>query len=242
MKHFTMLLLLPLYSLVCAQTYPRWFLYQGTLDCNSTAVGYAATGYYKDSSMVAAFRNSTFNHAKNSFCSINGGQGFWNTEVGGIWMGKDITVSFDTTLTAYYEQVLIPKEFYTTNGLQIVLALEENCSLSNFETELIDLNASEEPDWLITLPQSREYYFATGQAAPYYYESSSWLEAEENARINLAKQICIEIQSMKKTTTFEGQAINKEEISVSLSNVKIISRWVKVSNNIFYTLIKMPKN
>lgn len=242
MKYFaTMILTISMLSVNYAQAYPRWFLHQGKLNCESSAVGYSTSGYYHDSSTTAAFNNSTINIAQNSFCNVKGGQGFWTTEIGSIWMGKDITLSFDTALANYYKQVLEVKDSYSTNRLHIVLSLEKNCELSMRENELISLRSVAVPNWIENIPDNNEYYFASGEASSYYYESSSWLEAEKNARINLAKQIAVEIQVLEKFMDSEGQSISKEEVSISLYDIKVVARWVDVNKNIFYVLVKMSK-
>jgi len=238
MKHLLFIIILS--NITLSQTYPKWFLRQGEIGCGETVVGYAEAEYYQDSTHASAFYNCCINYAKNEKVNIQGGQGFWGTEIGTFWMGSDIKTIIDSTYINLASEILSIEDVYITNRMKVVLAVDKNCKLKPPDKEQIILSEYPKPEWIGKLPENKHYYYATGQAPGYYYEASSWLEAEGNARIALAKQKRIQIKGIEKLRNHEGQNILKEEVSVTLSDIKIESRWVDVKKNIFYILAKIP--
>lgn len=221
-----------------SQSYPDWFLNPDKIDCNELAVGYAIHGYYMDSLFTNAIQNSFENYVKNKECVIKGSQLFHATEIGTFWIGSDIKIQFDSSQVNRNSKKLVYKEHFNSGHSTIVLAAPVSFKLKKTEKKAIDVTTIGRPSWINSLPVSTNSLYAIGQAPSYYYESSSWLEAENTARINLAKQVAVTIKTLQKKDNFEGQEIRSEEISVRLRDIKIAARWVDVMNNIFYVLVK----
>jgi LPP20 lipoprotein len=233
-------LLLFFSSFSFGQQYPLWFIYPDKIECDEHEVGYSITGYYSDSSKVVAFKNGCVNHARNALVRIEGGQGFWETENGTYWMGAEINESFDTTSIQLFEKNLKLVSSFSNDGLTISLLCNSKDELSATESEILDFNDLPSPSWINHLPNNDNYTFAIGITPKYFYETSSWLEAEKLARINLARQLSVQIKSLQKSTKMGQQEIRNEEFSVILRNISIAERWIDTERNIFYVLIKMP--
>ncbi len=223
-------------SLVSSQSYPYWFLYPSKANCGDATVGYSVSGYYDDSIAVAALENGCENYAKNNLSIIKGGQGFWSTEMGTFWMGSDIYISYDTLLAIYAKEKLKQIDTFSNGRLSAVLIAETECE---YPSDIIDITKTSKPNWIEELPQFNEYLYSVGLSQGYYYESSSWKKAEDNARIELARLFLTKISALSKKDSNEGQVIKEENIDVKLTNVGVTQRWVDVSNNIFYVLIRM---
>ena len=221
-----------------SQSYPDWFLNPDKIDYNELTVGYAIQRYYMDSLCTIAIQNSFENYVKNKACVIKGSQLFHATENGTYWMGSDISIQFDSSQVNRISKRLVYKEHFNSGHSTIVLAAPVSYKLTKTENTAIDVTTIARPSWINSLPESNSFLYAVGQAPSYYYESSSWMEAENTARINLAKQVAVTMKTLQKKDKFEGQEIRSEEISVRLQDIKIVARWVDVMNNIFYVLVK----
>jgi len=237
---FPLLFLLFFSTVIFSQHYPYWFIYPGKVGCDEYEVGYSTTGYYEDSSKVVAFKNGCVNHARNAYLKIEGGQGFWETENGTYWMGEKISESFDTASIQIYKEKLKLVSTFSNDEITLALLCSSDFELLPHQNQILDLNDLKTPNWLDKLPSSTGYMYAIAMTPKYYYETSSWLEAERQARINLARQISVKIKSEQKVNISEGQEIRDEEFSVVLRNVSVVERWIDTKRNIFYVLIKMP--
>lgn len=238
---FPLLFLLFFSNIIFSQHYPYWFIYPEKVGCDDYEVGYSTTGYYADSSKVVAFKNGCVNRARNAYLKIEGGQGFWKTENGTYWMGAKINESFDTASIRIYEENLKLVSTFSDEKLTLAFLCNSELELTSLQNQIIDLKDISAPHWIEKIPSSEKYYYALAMTPKYYYEISSWLEAERLARVNLATQISVSVKSLQKVTEIEGQEIRNEEFSVILENISVAERWIDIKRNIFYVLIKMPK-
>jgi hypothetical protein len=228
-------------SFLYSQDYPRWFTDQGKLDDKTVAVGYAPHYFNTDSAIKIAFKNACENFARNKFLKIKGGQEFWSTEAGIFFLGDDIVESYDTN--QYYNAINSFKVFDTliTEDLIVILVFDSNfVSSSISDREIISQNIISR-EWFKSPPIDSIYYYAIGIAPEYFYETSSWMEAERLARLNLARQIYSKLESIQKFAFQEGQEIRSEEISVILKDVQVIQRLRDVKNKIFSVLVRSPR-
>lgn len=223
-----------------AQQYPKWFLNQLSLGCKKTAVGYANPSFFPDSSAARAFRNGCETYIKQRQTNVFGGQAFWSTEIGTFWMGSDFQEQFDTVAVAQAVNHLQALDTLITQGFVAVLLSNLNCLLDTSLQERQSTSSLPSPSWLETLPYDETYYYAIGVAPEYFYETSSWTEAERLARRNLARVVYIDVKALQKITG-QGQEIRHEEISVTLRDIQTVARWRDMENKIFYVLIRMPK-
>ncbi len=242
MRRITILFgLLCAFSFAGAQEYPRWFFEEGKLPQQHTAVGYANTSYFVDSAIAQAIRNGQMNYVRQQNCTIVGGQAFWNTEGGTFWMGSNFRETFDTSAILTVGKRLIKITQFISPSLVIVLLSDGDSSIDEHWNSRVSLRTARPPNWIQLLPQDSVYFYALGVAPTYYYEGSSWMEAEQMARRNLARNMSLKIQELQKMDA-SGQEIRNEECSVMLQQVDIIGRWRDNERGVYYVLARIQKN
>lgn len=222
------------------QSYPGWFLNPSEIECEKIAVGFANPSFYPDSAASYAIRNGYENFVRQNRTEIKGGQAFWNTEAGMYWMGSSFTERFDSTRIDRAASSLLPVDTLATEHFVAVLLADPGCRLENQSGNHQSPVDLPEPSWIEGPPRDRSYDYAVGLAPEYYYESSSWREAEMLARRNLARTVYTKMQVLQKIGA-QGQEILNEEVSVVLRNLEVVSRWRDSEDKIFYVLIRMPK-
>jgi hypothetical protein len=222
------------------QQYPRWFLRPGETECKNIMAGYANASFYPDSSAAQAFRNACEIYARHARSRIFGGSAFWSTERGTYYMGANVREEFDSTVASSATSLLKPLDTLYLKGFVVVAAGSAECQLNVSDRTLESVRGSLPPRWTIFPPSNDTHYYAVGLAPEYFYESSSWSEAERLARRNLARGVYVDIKSLQKVST-EAQEIRNEELDVTLKNVEIVARWRDIENKIFYSLVRMAK-
>ncbi len=223
-----------------AQSYPRWFLETGRVPCQ-TAVGYEKVSIFPDSAVNRAFEQACLNWVRQKQVTIQGGQAFWSTEIGTVWMGSDFYESFDSSRVSIAQNSMQKLDSLISKNMVAVLVGPKECPLADSLKQSVNLAEIPGPEWIKSLPENSHYVYAIGAATEYFYEASSWLEAEYNARLNLAREVFTRIQSLQKVTT-AGEEVRHEETKVVLRNLRIVARWLDLKNKIFYVLIRMPIN
>ncbi|MGD0337698.1 MAG: LPP20 family lipoprotein [Bacteroidota bacterium] len=222
-----------------AQPYPKWFVHQGDILCKEIAVGYANPSFYPDSAVSEAVRNGTENYVRQQRCSIAGGQAFWSTEIGTFWMGENFKERFDTSAVETAAKKLEVIKKYISRSIVLVLLSSSDSAGIEIKEPVESKQLTVVPQWIGVLPSDSEYIYAVGMAPKYFYERSSWIEAERMARRNLARSVYVDIKALQKMGR-QGQEIQNEELSISLKNIEVVSRWRDVNKGIFYMLLKMP--
>lgn len=223
------------------QSYPSWFLNQGSIKCGSAVVGYASPSFYRDSSISQAAHNAAVNVGRLQMTHISGGQAFWSTEGGTYWMGTSIREEFDTTaaVKALSSQKVL--DAFVTLEFVAVLCGDSTCVVDPSLRSTMQIRALA-PPWTESIPRDEQFVYAVGMAPEYYYELSSWQEAERAARLNLARNVYTNIKALQKVSGREGQEIRNEEMAVTLKQQQIVARWRDPRQKIFYVLIRMPKS
>ncbi len=224
----------------CTQEYALWFLEQAKVGCRGSVVGYASPSRYQDSSAESALKNASLNYARNEYTLFEGGQAFWSTEIGNIWMGSSFTETFDSTLITEAAEFLQPLDSLQSERLVAYLFAPSGCELNPALKKRISLKGLPLPGWISKVPESGDYYYATGIAPEYYYEPSSWIEAEQIARKNIAGTVYIKLMSMQKQD-WESQDIQNQEVSAVLERMEVAARWKDLQNHFYYVLVRMPK-
>lgn len=223
-----------------AQNYPRWFINQLEVDCAKTAVGLALPSFFPDSSVARALRNGYENYVRQSATQITGGQTFWSTEAGTYWMGSTFEEQFDATAVSRHAASLTPLDTLMSGNLVAVLLAQSNCRLEDSLRQVRALKSLFAPTWIEELPQDRNFYYTMGVAPGYFYEMSSWNEAEQIARLNLARSVYVDIKALQKMGA-QVQEVRNEEVAVVLQNIQVVSRWRDVEKKVFYVLMRMKK-
>ncbi len=225
---------------VRAQSYPRWFLEQGGLGCGLTAVGYAATGYYEDSSASLDVRTAKQNLAREQMTVIAGGQSFWATEAGTAWMGSDFRIAVDSSALRNAVADTGNAELFFAGDMVLALVSRGKCDIPVSMNEPVSVSPKE-PKWVHSSENNDRRIFAVGVAQKYFYESSSWEAAERMALVGLAKECGDSVIAIQKQVTGSGQQVLNEEISVTLRDYAVVARWYDAKNRVFYVLISVER-
>jgi hypothetical protein len=221
--------------------YPDWFLNQGQVNCDRKAVGYANPSFYRDSSIAQAIRNAADNYGRQAGTHISGGQAFWSTEAGTYWMGADFREQFDSMAARSALATLTPLDTFVASNIVLVLFGDPACKLDESERRQIHISGPL-PAWSESAPRDPNYWYAVGLAPEYFYETSSWAEAERFARRNLALSVFVSVKSLQKRDAREGQEIRQEELLVTLRDLEVVARWKDHEKKVFYVLMRTPKS
>jgi len=222
------------------RSYPRWFLQQSKTGCPDLVVGYSRSFKNRDSSVDYAFRNGCVNYIRQKHTFISGGQAFWDTEIGAFWLGSDIEETFDTArVEPAMEHLKVVDTFYSDHMTAVLLSPSE-CRISSTMKSRQGLSGKKTPSWVSRLPKDGRYEYALGVAQSYYYEPSSWLEAERSARKSLAGALFSIVRSLEKQAE-QYSAVVDESLSVHLANIEVVERWRETGSGIYYVLIRMPR-
>jgi hypothetical protein len=228
-----------IWSPASGQSYPRWFLFPGSVPCASHAVGYSQTSFYRDSSIVRAFRFACEVYAIHQRSTITGSDAFWATEGGTVKMSSEYNEEFDTI---QYQNALTHFAVvrrYVDSRITIVLAADSACANGEIPSDTVDVRNIAKPGWVSTLPAEKGYAYAVGMAERYFYETSSWNVAEQHARLNLARQRHTKLESLQKSTIATGEALQRESVAATLDDIRIIARWPDPVSGILYVLSRM---
>lgn len=228
------------YSSGQAQEYPAWFLDQQAASARPTAVGYAHASIYPDSSAAQAIRDGCERWVRQQQTIVEGGQLFWSTALGTAWMGSSIQEHFDTAAVSQVMTYLSPLDKLLSRNLVAVLMGPPGDGFDPVWRERRSVAATRAPEWTEHPPLEGGCSYAVGVAPAYYYEMSSWDEAERNARLNLARTIRVKVGALQQMAV-QDQALQREQLSVVLMNTQTVARWRDAQEGIFYVLVRMPR-
>jgi len=112
--------------------------------------------------------------------------------------------------------------------------------VSESSVQSIDVKRVNAPPWVERIPESSSYWYAVGIAPKYYYETSSWSQAGQEARKYLAFSKGLSIRDVTKVSG-SGDSKQVLEVDVELKNIEVIARWRNLKNDLFYCLLRCPK-
>jgi hypothetical protein len=231
-----------------AQEYPRWFLDQGDLPCAGAAVGITATPYYPDSTGGQGLLLAAENAVRYRAMTISGTMAYFTSEGGGTCVvSSTVTESFDTALVENAAKSMKLLTSYSSLGLTLVLAGPSGCDVPGQFMRMVRVGRSNTPSWVTELPPDQKISYAVGISEPFYYEESSWTEAEKNARLELARMAHSRMRGVdylqrNDSGVSSGSAIRDEDLgSTTLRGVRVLHRWRNPANSLFYVLMGTPR-
>ncbi len=210
------------------------------MKCENCGVGYANPSFYPDSAVQYATRNARENFARQFFSNYYGEQAFWSTESGTYWLGSTMAEQFDSSQIDLVSNLLIPLDTLISAELISVILGTSGFLSNTFLKKEYFLATMNPPAWIETLPQNLHYIYAVGVAPQFYYEANSWKAAEQMAFRNLAHSIYTSLTVLQKNAA-QGQEIRHEIVDAALQNVQTVARWRNMQENVFYVLIRIPK-
>lgn len=219
--------------------YPRWFL-QGVGDQRSCcAVGYGRAFVDPDTSVAYAMRDGVENVAKGIEVHIRSEQGFMAVPGGLRFMGETFSEEVDSAkMDAIRERCSVVDTAFVRGMVLVLVCYGEE---EEFEVDRARVRMPEKaPKWVWKLPRKGGYVFAVGTSHLYYYEESSWREAERAARLNLARDVLSQIRDLSKQAggTLEHVIVTKTE--ATLRGTQIVGRWLDKKAKACYVLYRMP--
>ncbi len=228
-----------------AQVYPRWFLNPEEIPCEPAAIGVAPTGYYPDST-GGAFQNAVMNALRAEEEAVEGSKQFFSAGDGTAEVGTSVHETLDTSRLESLFKSLKTVRMFAIGEMTAVLAGTGGCGLSGGMDALVPLASLGTPAWTRMLPADQRFEYAVGISEPYYYESSSWLEAEKNGRLELARSLRTQVRIRQRLVTdavlgSRYDAVWDETLTVTLRGARVVRRWRDPSTDLFMVLLRMPK-
>jgi hypothetical protein len=213
--------------------YPSWFLYapRGAV----TAVGYASKSYYPENAIETACEQARENLARYASVRILGEEGLIIQGDQFYYSGNNFREEIDSLLFEYYKSATVYLDTSVIGDLCLVFVSDR--SLSYEESLLSSENLT---SWIHELPKSSDFIYAMGIARLYFHEISSWLEAERDARIQLALTLCAEVKSHTRMYNQSFREVSLSKVDQVLQDIQIVAR--ARTNDIFYILVKMKNN
>jgi hypothetical protein len=142
----------------------------------------------------------------------------------------------------------IVKQFKLKKGILALVA--ENSQFVNIRSELFSskiviIDIQNPPEWVHTPPDEKGYIFGVGIAQDHSSPQNAWLEAEKNARADIAKQVNMKILNQgsdSQKQMWEWMKYNHQAISsVLLENVFIIKHGYCKTDRTYYALARMKE-
>jgi len=218
------------------EEYPAWFLYPPLHDEEFHAVGICQPCLDNDSSISLAATDAHWKIVNMQGLRIKSKAGISGPTPRIAHMGQNIIFETDTskfeTITTRYTVM----EKYFTNNMLVVLVGPKGDS-----NRTIGYSHRDYGEWWLDVPHDDDFLYAVGSTPNYYYESSSWNIAMNNALIEMTRQISLTVKSLLK---YDGETVDKtfiEEGDVLLNNWRVVARHYSANNKTFHILIRMPR-
>ncbi|MCP4582792.1 MAG: hypothetical protein GY839_14375 [candidate division Zixibacteria bacterium] len=220
--------------------YPAWFLYPPVNKHSNSTVGFLQPCLDNDSSVAMAKSDGIWNILSQSRNKVTAKAGLTGIDSRLLYVGQRPQFVIDSLgYDGISNDFAVFDKFYGKKDYLMVVLVGPKSDSANFDN---DYEKEDFGDWIHTIPGDGKYLYALGSAPKYYYQSSSWKRALENALVDLTHQISTEIKSLYK---FEAQNVYKtvmEEGEVVLKNWRIVARKYDSSSQTYNVLIRMPIN
>lgn len=223
-----------------AQVYPAWFLNAPLTECAQATAGIANAVYFNNSSALA-YQDGLNRIARHRYTAIAGDQQFWKTEVGNAATGAVYVEWYDTSAVAEAAVTYAVVDSFRTGNLSLVLLAPDGCGSDAIDTSRTDITLRPPPDWLNGVSEDSRFRYEVGVSDANYYEASSWLRAEKEARRALARAGNNTIEAEQRVENSQGEEQQKSSFVVTLKNLKVTARYVDVQNGLFYVLMRTEK-
>lgn len=232
MRKFLYIFIYMLYfrpAIVVAQDLPAWFLNTPESPDILYAVGYARAYERVDSAIAMAVRDA--DHQINLALRTKiYGERLFQTLPGGriIYQGEIFREEPLMSMTPVYLDTI------QTNGMILVLAASRHPAQS--VALHLRTPSRKTPQWVTELPTNPAYMYALGVAPGYYYAEHSWLEAERQARQELAYSFQTRQRQLMRSTPTSEYGVTASATAVQLHGIQVVARWQ--SKTTYFVLTK----
>jgi len=79
-----------------------------------------------------------------------------------------------------------------------------------------------------------------GAAPRYFYLQNSWIYAERDAYLELARIVGLKIWDLRKALAGSPEGVQMTESRAVLLGAEVVARWEDVEKGAFYVLVRMP--
>ena len=237
--------------------YPEWFWRPPVNLSFPTAVGYSSIASNSDLALEQAINNGIKNLAKQHHIHITGLiEGFLLIEdfLGEEFQGKRsegaklvfTSVFREETDAGVSEYVKTKHEILATHrgelGTIVLVSLDKE---SNLSTLAPDVNVTP-PEWVTQLPSLPWYVYAHGVSSINQQPNVAWLEAEKDARAQLALSFKAKTSGTTEDTRAADMSssafsrVSETLTAVTLRSVETVSRWYDTQHRICHVLVRAP--
>lgn len=217
------------YAGTVPQEFPAWFFQMPEDDEAVYSVGYARAYARYDSAATIAARNARYQLNLAILAALRG-ERLFQTLPGGqiVYQGE----KFEERPMGAVNPVYL--DTVQVGGMVLVLASSRLPQVSILSTPT--LHTISPPSWITTLPDSLNAMYAVGMSRLYYYEEHSWLEAERQARQELAFSFWTRQRQFLRGTRDEEFGVTASGTSVQLHGTQVVARWR--SDTMCFVLVK----
>jgi hypothetical protein len=206
----------------------------------------APGGYYADSTGGPAFREAVLNALRAEGELVEGTKEFFSAGEATAEMGTSVRETVDSSRLESLAGAMRTLKLFRRGEMVAALAGTGECALPRELDEPVRISTRGTPDWTKMLPADALFDYAVGVSEPYYYESSSWQEAERNARLELARSLRLQVRSRQRllagtATGPQYDAVWDESVTVMLRGVRVMGRWMDSGTGIYMVLVRTPK-
>lgn len=225
--------------------YPNWFWQPPT----ATAIGYASITSDSDAVLKQAVNNGIENLAKATQVRVSGLikyclHAFGIDKTLSVTGGVIEAIFLEETDANVREYIQEKHQLLATyrgeQGIIVLLGLDKMSNLANHAT---DANTTA-PDWFLNLPTQPGYLYAVGLSDANQLSNKAWIEAEKNARSQLALNFEARVSalriSIEPNRTSSWSRVSEILTDVTLSGVETVSRWYDTQEDLCVVLVRAP--
>ena len=211
--------------------YPSWFLTMPSDPEGVYAVGYAPVYAIFDSSVEEAGEKACIQLMRTKQIHISG-ERLFEVIPGGqnIFRGELFEETYPDCED--YEYVVLD----TVRVNNMVLVLVTNKEEYEFTGSYLVPLSHHAPKWVTDTSNLHGNLYAVGASPLYFYEQNAWLEAERQARHQLAFSAATQQRQLFKGTQDQEFVVTASATSVKLFNAQVVERWR--NNRMIFVLMR----
>ncbi len=196
---------------------PAWFWDSPA----STAVGYSLPHQDSEDAYADAFRDAAWRLFCDERCRVAGEKAVASSPEGTMQMGSTLQIEVDSSGFEAFSKSIVRLDSAVTQSMRVVLVGRSNIT--------IDRTPVTAP---ITALDNGSTPFGYGSAPLYHHESSSWIEAEYQARLELALQAYSRFKGSSERIDDEILKTSVTGTDVILTNTQTVHRRMDRKNGI----------